>query len=283
SLRGAITNANANPGADQIQFALGTGTPVINVGSTGLGGLPGITEAVTIIGNSGGATRIQLNGLAAGTVDGLRILGGATNVTIRSLVISSFGGDGFEILASAGQGTIIRNCYIGTNATGAGDLGNSFDGIRINGGTGHFIGGVAPGFADRNVISGNGAHGIEIASTATGGVAVAFIAANYIGLNALGNTVIPNEGDGLHIASTGDPACIGGNLSSGNCVFASGATNVISGNGSDGIEISRLSNGHRIWVNRIGTNATGTVDAGNVGAGLRVEQRQSYPRQHRFR
>ena len=51
SLRAAIEEANFTSGADTINFAIpGTGVKTINVGSTGLGDLPTITEQVTING-----------------------------------------------------------------------------------------------------------------------------------------------------------------------------------------------------------------------------------------
>ncbi|NOT60925.1 MAG: CSLREA domain-containing protein, partial [Acidobacteria bacterium] len=72
SLREAIVAANTNAafggctagaaGLDTIQFNLGAGTPTINV----LSALPTITEPVTINGNTGGSTRVELNGIGAG-------------------------------------------------------------------------------------------------------------------------------------------------------------------------------------------------------------------------
>jgi hypothetical protein len=50
SLRAAILSANANPGADTIDFDIGTGTPVINLSVA----LPAISEAVTIDGRQEG-------------------------------------------------------------------------------------------------------------------------------------------------------------------------------------------------------------------------------------
>jgi CSLREA domain-containing protein len=51
TLRAAIEQANATPGADTINFAIpGTGVKTIHVGETGLVRLPDITERVTIDG-----------------------------------------------------------------------------------------------------------------------------------------------------------------------------------------------------------------------------------------
>ena len=83
-LREAILSANLNigidacaagaPGLDMIVFAVGAGTPTINL----MGALPVITEQVMIDGATGGATRIEINGAGAGAgVNGLEVAAGA--------------------------------------------------------------------------------------------------------------------------------------------------------------------------------------------------------------
>ena len=75
--------------ANTIEFALGTGTPLINVTTP----LPSITAFVVINGNSGGATRVELRG--DGSVStGLTIANTGDDVTVRSMVIDSFTGMG---------------------------------------------------------------------------------------------------------------------------------------------------------------------------------------------
>jgi CSLREA domain-containing protein len=97
TLREAITAANSNTasgaavgecaagasGADTIVFNIGTGTPTITLTS----GLPSLVEAMTINGNTGGATRVELNGNGI-TANGLFLDGNAN--TIRNLVINRF-------------------------------------------------------------------------------------------------------------------------------------------------------------------------------------------------
>ena len=62
TLRAAIQQANALPGADIINFDLGFGTPAIPLTSE----LPQITSPITIDGNTGGTPRVQLVGSSAG-------------------------------------------------------------------------------------------------------------------------------------------------------------------------------------------------------------------------
>ncbi len=111
TLRQAIVDANANSGADLINFALGGGTPSINI----FGPLPPLAEAVTINGNTGGATRVELNGASAGAgADGLDLVSG--NDSVQFLVINRFSGAGIAI--RPGASSIVQGCLIGTNTAG---------------------------------------------------------------------------------------------------------------------------------------------------------------------
>ena len=94
SFRQAILNANANPGADVINFQIaGSGIPTISL----LNPLPDLSEAVTIDGTTQAAGRVEIRGdqiqYPVTPPDGrtfiaLRIKGG--NSTVRGLVINRF-------------------------------------------------------------------------------------------------------------------------------------------------------------------------------------------------
>jgi hypothetical protein len=94
SLRQAILDANANAGADTINFQIpGSGVPTI----APLSPLPDITEAITIDGTTQSAGRVELNGAqvqfpsdkpAPYAAIALRVRGG--NSTVRGLVINRF-------------------------------------------------------------------------------------------------------------------------------------------------------------------------------------------------
>lgn len=139
SLAQAILDANANSGADIINFSIGTGLQTI---SPMLTGFPDITDPVTIDGFTqpgavSGATpdqltlMIVLDGISAGNgVDGLHITGG--NTTVRGLVIQNwnpFGEHG--ILMDTNGGNTISKCFLGTDNTGTADQGNGQAGIFI--------------------------------------------------------------------------------------------------------------------------------------------------------
>jgi CSLREA domain-containing protein len=153
SLREAITTINSGSAfggctfGDTINFALGTGTPSIAITAS----LPIAVKPLVIDGNSGGATRIELNGIGAGTnASGLIIAGGSS--IIKSLVINRFGKQGIS-LSTNGDNTV-TDCYIGLDSTGTTEQPNGDSGIFINNTANNTIGGATP--AARNVIASNG-------------------------------------------------------------------------------------------------------------------------------
>ena len=195
SLREAIdaTNNTVNAlGPDEIHFNIASaGLHTINVGSTGLGALPTISDAVILDGTTqpgfGGVPIIELNGAAVTALeDGFQIATTASGSTVRGFVINLFSGDGLHVEAS---NTIIVGNYIGTNASGSAAAGNNSYGIHLLSNS-NTVGGTTA--ADRNVVSGNGIDGIFV-DTASSNV----IQGNYIGTNATGTTGIGNAEDGI--------------------------------------------------------------------------------------
>lgn len=155
---------------------------------------------------------------------------------------------------------IVRGNFIGTDVSGTVPLGNDDDGIAIHGGSHNQIGGDTP--QSRNVISSNGANGIEIEGyndcdsfvpSGNSPVCIVSLAAensvqgNLIGTDTTGSEDMGNTRDGIEIfISHADPAFP-------NRVLG----NVVSGNDSDGIKL--FANGTVILGNHIGVNAEGTA------------------------
>jgi hypothetical protein len=155
-------------------------------------------------------------------------------------------------MQSVVTGNVIQGNYIGTDVNGTTALGNTGEGVYIFG-TGternNTIGGTAPGAG--NVISGNGGlAGIRVRNPDN------FIEGNYIGTDAGGTKSVPNK-IGILFQTLSLTASFG-NLVSGN---------VISGNQTDGIDISN-STGYRIEGNLIGTDRSGTARLANGSAGI---------------
>ena len=271
TLRAAIQQANATPGADLIRFSIpGTGVQTINVGSSGLGALPTVTDPVTIdgytqpgsspntkaVGNDA-VLKIELSGASAPNADGLRITHVSGSSVIKGLAINRFG-EGITISGDT-VGNRIEGNYIGTDPTGTIDRGNTDDGVNIlNGASENVVGGTTP--AARNVISGNTFNAVLV-NRATGNR----IEGNYIGTNKAGAKGLANGDGGGAAVLLRD--------SSGNTVggTTAGARNVISGNGAEGFFIDPESDDNKVLGNRIGTAANGTGALGNGDDGVFVQ------------
>ncbi len=250
TLREAIHAANANSGHDTIEFNVGSGTPTIVVSA---GGLPAITDGVSLRGNTGGATRVELDGSIAGVSDGLLLSSGSGSV-IQCMVINRFF-QGAAIYINFSSGNFIIGNYLGTDKTGTSFGPGSNFGIAIANSTGNTIGGLTG--AERNVISGN-SFGVLLAFGANANV----VSGNYIGTDATGANALGNSNDGVGITDGASGNVIGGSVP--------GAFNIISGNGLDGINISNGSDGNTISGNTIGTNPAGASDLGNSNAGVHI-------------
>jgi len=215
------------------------------------------------------------DGLAArsNTGNGVYINGASNNIiggttTSARNVISKNSGIGLRISGSS-TGNVIQGNYIGTDAPGTADLGNSSDGVYIAA-PGNTVGGttgVTPGGACAgacNLVSGNG-RGIAIyGSSASGNI----IRGNYIGTDATGTANVQNSGDGVYISGSNNT--IGGTTAA--------ACNVIAYNGTtssgDGMDITgSTAQGNLLQGNRIGVNVSGTA-AGNFANGIRISAAQ---------
>jgi len=168
-------------------------------------------------------------------------------------VLSGNGRYGVLITSAASTGNVVEGNMIGTNAAGDTAIANDFHGVLIQGGaTGNTIGGTTA--SARNVISGNGIHGVRINAAGTTGNVVA---GNLIGTDATGSGALPNVRHGVEITGGATGNTVGGT--------ASGAGNVISGNTLFGVLIGTSgTSGNMVEGNLIGTNAAGDAVLGNL-------------------
>jgi hypothetical protein len=196
---------------------------------------------------------------------GVFIAYGAQNNTIggdtsaERNVISGNGAAGIAIESTGTLSNTISANYIGVDANGTGDLGNSLNGIYIYGGAqANTVGGDTPN--ERNVISGNDMRGIRISGSNTMSNTVC---GNYIGPAVNGNASLGNANNGVEIDGGAHNNTIGGDTQ--------GERNVISGNDEDGVLISGGgTTGNTVRGNYIGTAANGTDDLGNGVNGVTI-------------
>ncbi|MFL6211960.1 MAG: Calx-beta domain-containing protein [Pyrinomonadaceae bacterium] len=201
----------------------------------------------TLAGDNNATLVIELSGAnAGGSMPGLNLSAG--NSFVQGLVINRWGGDAGISLTGAGGNRISGN-RIGTDAAGAARLPNAI-GISILDSANNIIGTDGDSrndLAEGNLISGNSITGVDVSG---GNAAGSIIAGNFIGTNRSGTAALANTNAGIHLLDGAHDNRIGGTLNA--------ATNIISGNGSDGISVEGANtNANTIIGNYIGTDAQG--------------------------
>jgi CSLREA domain-containing protein len=167
-------------------------------------------------------------------------------------VISANDQEGVTIYA---RGTRVTGNFIGTDATGTKDLGNSEQGVYVHG-RNNVVGGTTAG--ERNVISANNHEGVLISgSDATGNK----VTGNYIGTDASGTNGLGNSTDGVRISAPNNT--VGG--------ATAGERNVISANAYQGVRLDGPNaTGNKVMGNYIGTDKYGAAALGNSADGVFV-------------
>lgn len=176
------------------------------------------------------------------------------------------------------QGTTDDNAIlgnlIGTDVTGTKALGNEGVGVWLNLGSDNIVGGTTP--AARNVIAGNGSHGIHIRGSSISSFPTTgnLVQGNYIGVDITGLTGLGNGGSGVLIWDA-DENVVGG--------VEEGARNVIADNTEHGVQVEvtdvrigptpprpdcSFASGNIVQGNFIGVDATGEQPLGNGRSGI---------------
>ncbi len=193
----------------------------------------------------------------ANILDGIAINDGSAG-NFTGDTISGNQGNGVSITGANATENVFANDNIGTNVDNSAALGNTEDGILINGGASSNM--VGDGVSS-NTIAGNGGNGVEIGGLLTN---TNVVQKNYIGTN--GKVAFPNQ-DGVLINNGASNNTIGGVTAKA----GTGPGNVISGNAVNGIEIDgTLTDINIVEGNVIGTDPSGTVAMGNTNDGILI-------------
>ncbi len=149
--------------------------------------------------------------------------------------------------------TYIYNNFIGVDVTGLAALPNAASGV--------YLGPSAYTELEKNIISGNGEHGVTIAEDSYGTT----LGGNFIGTDSSGSGAIPNSGDGIWIGKA-QGAASDTYISD----LSDRGGNIISGNRGNGVSIRSFSDYITIQNNLIG-RAKDTTELGNGGAGIFIQ------------
>lgn len=263
SLRYVITQANANAGADIVQFNVPGAAPYQFFIATPLPDItgtliidgytqPGSSANSLSIGNNASVVIVLKPSVGSTATRGLTFTSTANGSLVRGLVIDNFSNGG--ILLNGTSNTTIAGNWIGIDSDGSTAAGNGTAGLfALNGASSLIIGTSSP--ADRNVISGNSGSGILLGDSGTTGT----IQNNYIGTNATGTAAVGNI-TGIQLISVTAMQIGGTGASQGN---------VISGNSAEGISVASDTGSATILGNLVGTNAPGNAALAN-GSGIYV-------------
>lgn len=254
--------------------ALGNGSDGVHIMSSGnLIGGPGAGERNVISGNATNGVHLSGTSASGNSIQGNYIGTDATGTqaagnlaagvsmfkagsnVIAGNLISANGASGVYFSQPQTSNNVVLGNFIGTSASGSQPLGNAGSGISIWSANSNVIGGQV--VASRNVISGNGLDGIFLTNS-TGN----WIAGNYIGLDSGGQVAISNASNGISFSGA-DSNHVGGT--------GSGARNIISGNGLNGVQLYNGSTGNLVEGCYIGTDFAGANAVPNVSRGVRID------------
>lgn len=277
SLRQAITDANAHPGADGVVFNIpGSGVFTIFLASS----LPDITDSVTIDGYTQAGTSpntanagdnavllIQLDGskAPAGALGGgggfPALVVQAAGCTIRGLIVANFTPAEIGYGPEGGNGVVVHgdNCVVAGNVI----TGNTPDGLLVD--SSHVtIGGTT--LDARNAFFGNDIV-VAVLTNSSNTTSDIRIAGNQIGTQSGG--AMPGTGNRVGVQVAGDPqqvfsgVVVGGttfpeaNLISGNDIGVQVGSTAENGNQTDRVGNGVVIKGNYITNQRIGIMITG--------------------------
>lgn len=278
------------------------GTTVAQVGQSPVGGVDSIRRAVAdfLDGSLNWLNGLPSNSFTNFLSGALLLLRRDVEATVVNLnqvparLVSNVSADRTYVvstLADSGAGSLRQAILDANAAVGTDQITFSVAGTVQVGdtalpaitGTTVVDGTTAPGYSTKPVVridfqntagltlaagaTGSQISGLSLVDAAGAGVTIAAsgttLSSNYIGLWGNGSTVEGNRGDGVLVQ-----AGASGNLIGIGSTTAYALSNVISGNGGNGITI--LGDGNVVQANYIGTDAAGNRERANRGNGIQI-------------
>jgi len=251
SLRWAILDANAAPGADRIEFNIpGMGPHKISPQTI----LPAISEEVTVDGTTQAGSdcgqwppslRLEIDGSSlSGSEDLIRIW--AQNVTVQGFVLNRAPRDALSISSAGDNARVVCN-FIGSDVSGLQAENNGRFGVFVSAAEN-------PAIGETDELVGNLISASTFEAVLLTFVSGGRVAGNYIGSDVTGNAALGNGLFGINVIGTSDVVIDG---------------NVIVANGGFGVAIQGAGAVRNILLgNLIGIGADGQTRLGNVAVDI---------------
>jgi hypothetical protein len=245
---GVVANIISGNGGNGVSFNGSSGNTVVaNRIGTDPSGMTAIANGSNGIWLTAGSDGNTIGGAAyvdSGTGQANNPTGSEGNGTPAFIVpplgnlVSGNGQTGI-LIDSSSQNNVLSGNFVGTTADGDAPLGNTLDGVWINGADNNSLIGTPllnpPGSSDPgsinqtpftyyNVLSGNGGNGLEVSNSNN-----VTVQANFFGIGANNASLVPNGLNGILVDGSSQNTTVGGVIPLGN---------VSSGNGLNGIEVS---------------------------------------------
>ncbi len=265
-LTNTANNAIGGISVAERNYISGNGQQGVNIGGTSatnnwvLGNVIGLDVNAVDRGNS-------QNGILLNNAPGNRI-GGAL-VEARNIIAGN-NSDGIEINGVGASNNIVQGNFIGTDATGTLDRGNTTDGIYLTGAAGNLLGGSGVGEGNRIVFN---TDGIELNGL---GSSRNRVLGNSIGTDETGSLQQGNSAAGVNVSANARTNTIGG--------LAIGEINQIAFNSGAGVFVAAGTN-NTVRGNAIHENGGLGIDLGSSGVAANdngdsdtgANQMQNYP------
>ncbi|MEE8576231.1 MAG: T9SS type A sorting domain-containing protein [candidate division Zixibacteria bacterium] len=280
TLRAAVEEASANPGADTIlipglveSYKLTIGPLVVSDNRTSLIGLSELAEidgyantaSSSLLHLASDSNSVENLTFRRSRSDGILIEGsynliGGQSASQRVTLVNNGLDFGFHAaIRISGENTrhnVVSGCLIGLFGNGTVADGNDNGIIIDKGAAGNLVGGDEPG--ERNLIAGNDGYGIVISGGHDNRVT-----GNWIGIDASGEIASPNKSGGVLLSSGASGNMIG--------TASSIPSNYISGNGGHGVTISNIGTRENLlFSNVIGTDISRRVGLPNDSCGVLI-------------